>query len=545
MNIITLVAGVTRTPQARSKEEGTRRPAISRAFPLAVVQGLLGLVDAALAWGTFLLAYRLRYIPWPPRVADLLALGHPHELVRTLTLEAFRPYLEICLVAPLPLILWLRSARLYALKGAFSWLEDAFGVLRATTMTSFVLIVIAFMYRGVFEFREFSYSRGIFLLHWGLLTLAVLGVRALVRRAQVLARRRGRNLIPAVIVGEGDLAELCLSEMRAKPQLGYRIVGVLSASPAPGKTSRLSSLRVGRVEDLPEIVRRFRIEQVFITDPALNPDLLFETILHCWRTSRVAFSVVPNLLSCLPSKTELDQIGALPMIKLFQEPLRGPNRYIKRAFDVTLALLALILLGPLLLLIAVLIKLDSRGPILFRQERVGMDGRLFTLYKFRTMRADADEQPHRAVMTQLIRGSLRMASATTAPRAEGERPPDARRVLYGKVPNDRRITRIGRWLRRWSLDELPQFINVLKGEMSVVGPRPPIPYEVEHYSSWHRKRLEVKPGITGLWQVSGRNRLPFERMVELDLYYIEHWSLWLDVKILLQTLPAILRRETE
>ncbi len=544
MNIITLVTGVARTPQARSKE---RRPAIPRAFPLAVVQGLLGLVDGALAWGTFLLAYRLRYIPWPPTAAEILALGHPRELVRTLALEAFRPYLEICLMAPLPLILGLRSARLYTLKGAFSWLEDAFGVLRVTTMTSLVLIVIAFMYRGVFEFREFSYSRGIFLLHWGLLTLAVLGVRALVRRAQVLARRRGHNLIPAVIVGEGDLAKLCLSEMRAKPQLGYRIVGVLSTSPAPGETSPLSSLRVGHVEDLPEIVRRFRIEQVFITDPALNPDLLFETILRCWRTSRVAFSVVPNLLSCLPSKTELDQVGVLPMIKLFQEPLRGPNRYLKRAFDVTLALLALILLGPLLLLIAVLIKLDSRGPILFRQERVGMDGRLFTLYKFRTMRADADEQPHRAVMTQLIRGSLRVASAMSAPRVESERQPDPdiHRVFYGKVPNDHRITRIGRWLRRWSLDELPQLINVLKGEMSVVGPRPPIPYEVEHYSSWHRKRLEVKPGITGLWQVSGRNRLPFKRMVELDLYYIEHWSFWLDVKIVLRTLPAIFRRETE
>jgi exopolysaccharide biosynthesis polyprenyl glycosylphosphotransferase len=505
------------------------------------------LADILLAWGTFLLAYRLRYLPWPPAPSDVLALLHPRELTRTLALEAFRPYREIGLLAPLPLLLWLRSARLYALKGAFSWLDDICGVLRATTMTSLVLIVVAFMYRGIFTFREFSYSRGIFLLHWGLLTLAVLGVRALVRRAQVLVRRRGRNLIPAAIVGEGDLAELCVAEMRAKPHLGYRIVGVLATSPTPERASSLSSLRLGHVEDLPEIVRRFGIEHVFITDPALNPDVLFETILRCWRTNRVAFSVVPHLLSCLPSKTELDQIGALPMIKLFQEPLRGPRRHLKRAFDVTLALLALILLSPLLVLIAVLIKLDSRGPVLFRQERVGMDGRLFTLYKFRTMRADADEWPHRELMAHVIRGSLRAPAATPSPRSSDERRSDreTRRILYGKVPNDRRITRVGRWLRRWSLDELPQLINVLKGEMSVVGPRPPIPYEVEHYSSWHRKRLEVKPGITGLWQVSGRNRLPFERMVELDLYYIEHWSLWLDVKILLLTLPAILRGETE
>ena len=539
--------GAARTSHLKPKPEGRSESPTSRALPLFFAQLLLGGTDLLLAWGTFLLAYRLRYLPWPPTSNDLLALLHPRELMRTLTWDAFRPYLELCLMAPLPLILWLRSARLYVLKGAFSWLDDVSGVLRATTMTSLVLIVIAFMYRGVFAFREFSYSRGIFLMQWGLLTLAVLSVRGLVRRAQVFARRRGRNLIPAVIVGEGDLAELCLSEMRAKPHLGYRIVGVLSTSPASEATSPLAPFRLGRVEDLPEIVRRFRIEQVFITDPVLTPDLLFETILRCWRTSRVAFSVVPNLLSCLPSKTELDQVGVLPMIKLFQEPLRGPNRHLKRAFDVTLALLLLLLLSPLLLLIAVLIKLDSRGPVLFRQERVGMDGRLFTLYKFRTMRADADERPHRELMAHAIRGSLHRAAVEMAPQARNERASDSevRRMLYGKVPNDRRITRVGRWLRRWSLDELPPLINVLKGEMSLVGPRPPIPYEVAHYSSWHRKRLEVKPGITGLWQVSGRNRLPFERMVELDLYYIEHWSLWLDLKILLLTLPAVFRGETE
>jgi len=325
--------------------------------------------------------------------------------------------------------------------------------------------------------------------------------------------------------------------MRAKPQLGYHILGVLSTVPRPERASAPSPPCLGHVEELPEIVRRFRIEQVFITDPKMNPDVLFETILRCWRVSRVAFSLVPDLLRCLPRKTELEQVGTLPMIRLFQDPLRGPSRYLKRAFDVTLSLLALILLSPVLLLIAALIKLDSRGPVLFRQERVGMDGRLFTLYKFRTMRADAEEQPHRELMAHLIRGALQV----TGPRTGQE----LSSPLYGKVPNDRRITRLGRWLRRWSLDELPQLFNVLKGEMSLVGPRPPIPYEVEHYSNWHRKRLDVKPGITGLWQVSGRNRLPFERMVELDLYYIEHWSLWLDVKILLKTIPAILRGETE
>ncbi len=541
------MAGVISPLRAKRKTKKSGGASPLGALPLPLVQILLGLADALLAWGTFLLAYRLRYLPWPPAAADVLALLHPRELVGTLHLPSFRPYREIALIAPLPLILRLRSARLYALKGEFSLLDDALGVVRATTMTLFVLIAVAFMYRGIFEFREFSYSRGIFLLHWGLLTLSLLGTRLLVRRIQVFVRRRGRNLIPAVIVGEGELAHLCFSEIQEKPQRGYRLLGVLCSASSPESPAALPLPRLGRIEDLPDIVRHFRIEQVFITDPTLSPDLLFETILRCGRTSRVTFSLVPNLLSCLPRKTEPDQIGTLPLVKLFQDPLRGPNRYLKRMFDLTLSLAALVVLSPLLILIAVLVKLDSRGPILFRQERVGMDGRLFTLYKFRTMRSDADPRPHQEVMAQMIRGTLRATPPEASSPIERARAPrrDVTSGLYGKVPGDPRITRLGRWLRRWSLDELPQLINVLKGEMSVVGPRPPIPYEVEHYSSWHRKRLDVKPGITGLWQVSGRNRLPFERMVELDLYYIEHWSLWLDIKILLKTIPAILRGETE
>jgi len=294
-------------------------------------------------------------------------------------------------------------------------------------------------------------------------------------------------------------------------------------------------LPVGQLDDLPRMVSQFNVETVFITDSEINPDILFHTILKCWRSSRVRFNVVPNLLNCLPRKTEIGQIGTLPMITLFQEPLRGPNRYIKRAFDILASALGLLILSPLFGILSFLIRLDSRGPALFRQERVGMDGRVFLAYKFRTMRADADEKPHREIMAGLIKGSLRKPAeeapacmTARSPRASGE-------ALYGKVPEDERITRLGRWLRRWSLDELPQLINVLKGEMSIVG---------EIYSPWHRKRLEVKPGITGLWQVSGRNRLPFEQMVELDIYYIENWSLWLDFKIILKTVPAVVRGDT-
>jgi lipopolysaccharide/colanic/teichoic acid biosynthesis glycosyltransferase len=188
-----------------------------------------------------------------------------------------------------------------------------------------------------------------------------------------------------------------------------------------------------------------------------------------------------------------------------------------------------VLLAPVWLAVSILIKFDSKGPIFFRQERVGMDGRIFLCYKFRTMRADADEQLHREAYQKNIGGD-------TAANAGDDSDP-----VFGKVKDDPRVTRLGRRLRRSSIDEMPQLFNVLLGDMSIVGPRPPIPYEVEEYELWHRKRLDMKPGITGLWQVSGRNRLPFEEMVRIDVFYIENWSVWLDLKIILLTLPAILR----
>ncbi|HVF48695.1 MAG TPA: exopolysaccharide biosynthesis polyprenyl glycosylphosphotransferase, partial [Pyrinomonadaceae bacterium] len=234
------------------------------------------------------------------------------------------------------------------------------------------------------------------------------------------------------------------------------------------------------------------------------------------------------LFNCLPRKTEVDQIGALPMITLFREPLPDAARLLKRASDITIAAATLIVLAPVWLIVAALIKLDSRGPIFYRQERVGMDGRIFLLFKFRTMRADSDDSVHRDFQRKYIEGRPDSNLGDT------ERP------VY-KLHSDPRVTRVGRALRRLSLDELPQLLNVLRGDMSIVGPRPPISYEVEAYELWHRKRLDMKPGLTGLWQVSGRNRLSFEEMVRLDLYYIENWSLLLDLRIILKTLPVMLR----
>jgi exopolysaccharide biosynthesis polyprenyl glycosylphosphotransferase len=336
------------------------------------------------------------------------------------------------------------------------------------------------------------------------------------------------GVIPTLIAGTNNEAEQTINELRNRRDLGYRVVGVLDEQ-ASSNESFAGVDVVGSIDDLPNIVRELAIQEVIITDSSITSDRMFEAMLRIGRGQRVEFRFAPSLFELLPQKTSVDQIGVLPMVRLFREPLSDAERFLKRVSDIAVAAIALFIVSPLLAFIAALIKLDSKGKIFFRQERVGMDGRVFLCYKFRSMGEDADEDVHREAYEKHIVGE------------ETANVGDEAAPVYGKVKNDPRVTRAGRFLRRSSLDELPQLFNVLIGDMSIVGPRPPIPYEVEAYELWHRKRLDMKPGITGLWQVSGRNRLTFDEMVRTDLFYIENWSLWLDLKIILLTLPAVFR----
>jgi len=446
--------------------------------------------------------------------------------------RAFAPYVVLLpFVIPSRLLL-LRYYDLYRVRGEFSFVDDLARVFKATAIGSLLIVAAAFMYRGGVAYRTFSYSRGIFLLDFLLVLASVGALRMLFRAGQILVRRRGINLIPTLIVGRGPEAALFIQEMRARPELGYRVIGIVENA-AVG-TSASSSFEgvpvIGNLKTLPEAIRESKANEVIISDPNVPGEALFDVMIQTGRRRGVEFRIAPTLLNCLPSKTEIDQVGSLPMVTLFRSPLSGGARIVKRAFDLTIAMLALGLLSPLWLLIALLIKVDSHGPVFYKQERVGMDGRIFLFFKFRTMHAGVDDDRHREYQRAYING-----------RPDSNLGDDARPVF--KLRTDERITRLGRILRKTSLDELPQLINVLRGEMSVVGPRPPIPYEVENYQLWHRKRLDMKPGITGLWQVSGRNRLPFDEMVRMDLYYIENWSLLLDIKIILQTLPVMWRGE--
>lgn len=502
--------------------ESVRVPARAPRWVVPFVKLLLVLTDIALTTASFAGAFYLRH----------------NESVLSRTADgslswsaAFAPYAVLLpLVIPIRLLL-LRYYDLYRVRGEFSFVDDAARVFKATAIGSLLIVAAAFMYRGGVAYRTYSYSRAIFFFDFVLAFASIGLVRAIVRGAQIAIRRRGVNLIPTLIVGRGAEAALCIREMRARPELGYRVIGIVENGNVPGAGATFEGVPViGDLKTLPQAIRDSQANEVIISDPSVPGEVLFDVMIQTGRRRGVEFRIAPTLLNCLPSKTEIDQVGSLPMVTLFRSPLSNAARFVKRASDLLIAAMALALLAPLWLLIALLIKLDSRGPIFYKQERVGMDGRVFLFYKFRSMREGSDDARHREFQRKYIKGEAESNLG------------DEERPAY-KLRGDERVTRLGRILRKTSLDELPQLFNVVRGDMSVVGPRPPIPYEVESYELWHRKRLDMKPGITGLWQVSGRNRLPFDEMVRMDLYYIENWSLLLDLKIVLQTLPVMWRGE--
>ncbi|PWT91490.1 MAG: hypothetical protein C5B55_08030 [Blastocatellia bacterium] len=488
-----------------------RVPGRAPRWIVPTVKGALLIFDALAAAFSFIAAFTVR--------------EHTSAFLSNQTFawsREFAPYGALLIFVVCIRLLTLRYVDLYRIRGEFSFVDEGLRVFKATAIGSLLIVAAAFLYRGGFTFRAFSYARGVFVYDFVLALVTIGTVRFLMRTVQIVVRRRQVNLIPTLVVGRGPEASFCIREMREHPELGYRVIGIVDITNNGGTSTYEGVPVVSDLSGLPDAIRDSGANEVIIADPQVNSDALFEVMIRCGRRRGVEFRIAPSLFNCLPRKTEIDQIGVLPMIRLFREPLSSGARLVKRASDLLLSGLAISLLFPIWLLIALFIKLDSKGPIFYTQDRVGMDGRLFLLYKFRTMRAGADPELHKEYQRAFIAG-----------RAEANLG-DQDKPTY-KILADPRITRVGKYLRRLSLDEVPQLFNVLMGDMSVVGPRPPIPYEVEAYEVWHRKRLDMKPGLTGLWQVSGRNRLPFEEMVRLDLFYIENWSLLLDLKIILRT----------
>jgi exopolysaccharide biosynthesis polyprenyl glycosylphosphotransferase len=318
----------------------------------------------------------------------------------------------------------------------------------------------------------------------------------------------------AVLVGSGEIAELFAAKLAAHPEYRLRVIGALSVN-GSGEAYGSDLPMLGGADEVERVARAHGVSRVIIAPRGLEDDVL-EELLRCCRAQALKVSILPTLSDVLGPAVEVDDVEGIAVLGINPPWLPRSSRALKRIMDVGIASALLVVLAPVMLVLAVAIKLDSRGPVLFAQERVGGRGRHFRLFKFRTMVVDAEQR----------RAELVAQSSD----------PD-----WLKLDHDPRITPLGRSLRRLSLDELPQLWNVLRGQMSLVGPRPLIPVEDDRVQGWARGRLDLTPGITGYWQVLGRTRIPFEEMVKLDYLYVMNWSLWEDIRLLLRTLPVVLR----
>jgi exopolysaccharide biosynthesis polyprenyl glycosylphosphotransferase len=414
-----------------------------------------------------------------------------------------------------PLQLWLipilvvtfQLAGLYRTRRGIEWFDDIPAIVRGAALGVMVL------FTGVALLRYPATSRLTFILFWFFASLFVVLGRAWAQSALGMLYRRGIGVERVLVVGGNNLGQTIMQSLVARPHLGYRVTGFLDDD-RPTDYGRFRCL--GGLDDVERVAAAERIDHVIIALPAASHGAILRIVDHC-RRQNVRFKLVPDLYEMSLSRVDLDTVTGIPLIGLKEVSIQGANALAKRAVDLLLSGLALLACAPLMVLVALLIRLESPGPVIYRHERIGKNGRPFTTYKFRSMRRDAADLRERLV--QVTDGDARLFKAREDPRR----------------------TRIGAVIRRWSVDELPQLWNVLLGDMSIVGPRPQIPEEVAGYEEWHRKRLLAPPGLTGLWQVSGRSELTFDEMVRFDIYYIENWSLGLDFRILLRTIPAVLQ----
>ena len=319
-----------------------------------------------------------------------------------------------------------------------------------------------------------------------------------------------------LIVGAGPRALQLAETIEAADDRGLRIKGFVNwdGSAAPAHTRLPDTYPVYSFEDITPLLRRHVIDEiVFAVDAARLPDL--EEVLLLCDEEGVRTRIAVDFFSHVNSDVYLERLGSMPLLTFSAAPDDEVRLLAKRTLDVVLASVSLLLAAPFMAMIALMIRMTSRGPAIFRQERCGLNGRRFICYKFRSLRVEGD---------------------CAVPAVAG-----GKRSIAAKIsPDDPRVTGVGRWLRKFSLDELPQFFNVLRGDMSLVGPRPAIPSEVDQYQRWQRRRLRMRPGITCLWALNGRDSLDFETWMRLDMDYIDNWSLGLDCKILLRTIPQVL-----
>lgn len=442
----------------------------------------------------------------------------------------FTDYLRMLLFVWLIWAFVFRRFGLYRPMRGVSRFREPWKVIRANTFAVVLLLAVTYLFRE----KSVPFSRLVFVIFWFLSTTFTVTSRLLIRYCLRAMRRRGYNLRYALIVGAGDLASKVATRMMRHPEYGMILIGCLASqapqtTPSPRRgnwrnlhlwqqpeeegalrslaesdqSARLEIPVVGKYEDLPRFLEQGNVDQVIVTLPLKDHDRL-EEVISSIGDAMVDVKIVPDVHQFIQLGSQVEEFDGLPVVSLASTPLAGLNRPLKRVLDIILGSLFFLILSPLMLILAFLVKITSKGPIFFSQERVGLDGRTFNIYKFRTMSLDAE-----------------VDGAKFA------------------VPGDPRTTPLGRILRRFSLDELPQLVNVILGQMSLVGPRPERPVFIDQFRARiprYMLRHKVQAGMTGWAQVNGwRGNTSIEKRIEHDLYYIENWSLLLDLKILVLT----------
>lgn len=465
----------------------------------------LAIIDFVLIIASFSLALQLRGISRVPGVPWVQYIASPEFLF-------FLLYTAV-------IILIFQYHNLYKIHIALSRIRQLIAIGKSLFYGLVGLTFLAFFLRS-----PWIVDSRLALIYFAVISFLLVSVfRAMVFRSLYVALGRwGLLKRNAAIVGATVGGKNLAIKFEIESGYGMHIVGFIDDQFQPGERIFEHYSNLGNITEIPTLVKKHQISVLFVAVSEVAHLRLFEIIDICKKTG-VTVKVVSGLFDVVHRKVDLEKYFDTPVIRADEVHSSGGALILKRIFDILFSAIALILLAPPLILIALAIKLTSKGAVLHKQVRLGKDARPFDFYKFRTMEPGSDNDPDRVErMKDFISAGKSAASRST------------------KIINEKLITSVGRFLRRTSLDELPQLFNVLKGEMSLVGPRPCLPYEYEAYKEWHKRRLSVIPGCTGLWQVSSRSEGGFDDMVLLDLYYIDNQSPWLDLQLILKTIPVMI-----
>jgi len=488
---------VPEDPAAQPGEHG-------RTSPIRGFQGLLAAGDLVI-------------IALSVTAGHLLKFGFNDPTIQDSSGTISLSYLPLSIGLGLMWWLMLSAFHTYRQRLLGSGTEEYQRVFQATFLVFGTLAIASFLFKA-------QVARGYFLAAFPIGFMGLFLWRWLARKRLIQLRRRGELTSRVLLLGGAQTATDMARELRRRRDLGMSVVGACVAGASPGRTLRGSNVPVlGGTGDVAAALDRLEVDTLVVTG---SPDLSAQEVRRLsWELdpARVHLVLAPSIVDVAGPRINLRPVDGLSLVEVAIPRFDGSKLVLKRAFDLLAVLLLSVVVVPVGLVVAACIKLDDGGPVFFRQARVGLSGREFGMWKFRSMRTDAER----------VLEHLR--------REQGLQ--DAGNEILFKMKDDPRVTRVGRVIRALSLDELPQLINVLVGDMSLVGPRPPLPREVSSYEADVMRKFMVKPGITGLWQVSGRSELSWEESVRLDLYYVENWSLTEDIRILFRTVKVVLARD--